>query len=103
MRVGISGPGQISLAEEQHGRHAKGTRDYDLLGSSGTPPTKPNLLRGPILQAGEDVPSGHQENHTEHRVQRNGCSFSQHSVSASTDEHNPQPWNESDRRFWKIC
>ena len=60
---------QVSSAEGQHGRH--GTRPYRLLlGSTGTLSAEPNLRRGPILQAGQNVRSGHQENHAEHRVAR---------------------------------
>ena len=55
IRLGILGPDQVSQAEEQHSGHANSTRPFDLPGSSGTPSTKPNLRRGPILQAGQDV------------------------------------------------
>ena len=62
--------GQISSAEGQHSGHANSTRPLDILCSSGTPSAKPNLRRGPILQAGQDVQSRRQENHAEHRVTR---------------------------------
>ena len=37
---------------------------------AGTPSVKPHLRRSSILQAGQIVQSGHQENHTEHGVTR---------------------------------
>ena len=54
----------------QHGRHANGTRAYRRTGPIGTHLAKPNLRRGSILQAGQNVQSGYQENHTEYRVAR---------------------------------
>ena len=65
----VSGPDQVSSAEEHCG-HANSTRPIDLLGPTGTPSAEPNLRRGSILRAGQNVQSGHQENHTEHRVAR---------------------------------
>ena len=70
IRLGIPGPDRFSSAEEQHSGHANSTGPVDLLGPSGTPSVKPNLRRGPILQAGQDVQSRRQENHAEHRVTR---------------------------------
>ena len=67
IRVGISGPDQVSSAQGQHSRRANGARPIDLLGPTGTPSAGPNLRRGSILQAGQNE---HQENHTEHRVAR---------------------------------
>ena len=67
----MSGPDQVSPAEEQHGRHANGTRPIDLVGPTVSPSAEPNLRRGSILQAGQNVLlSEHQESHTEYRVAR---------------------------------
>ena len=80
-RVGISGPDQVSSAEEQHGRHANGTRHIDLLGPNGTPSAELNLRRGSILQARQNVQRGHQEKHTEHRVARETIARSRSTLS----------------------
>ena len=53
IRLGLPGPDQVSPAEEQQSGHANSTRDFELLGSSGTPSPKPNLRRGSILQSGQ--------------------------------------------------
>ena len=66
--IRVGGPDQVSSVEEHHGRHANGTRLIDVLGQTGTPFAEPDMRRGPILQSGQNVQSGHQENHTEHRV-----------------------------------
>ena len=81
IRVGISGPDQVSSAEEQHGGHANGTRPIDVLGQTGNPFAEPDLRRGLILQAGQNVQSGHQENHTQHRVARETIARSRSSRS----------------------
>ena len=63
------GPPFVNRGATQWAREQR-TRPFDLLGSSGTPSTKPNLRRGSTLQAGRDVKRRRQENHAEHRVAR---------------------------------
>ena len=79
--MGISGSDQVSSVEEQHARHANGTRPVDLLGPTGIPLAEPDLRRGSILQAGQYVQSGHQENHTEHSVARETIARSRSTLS----------------------
>ena len=57
-------------AERLRSGHVKSTKHLDLLDSSGTPSANPNLRRGSILQAGQNVQSRRQESHAGHRVTR---------------------------------
>ena len=68
LRVGISGPGQVSPAEGQRSGSENGTGHSDLLGPTGTALTNSNMRPSAILQAGQNVQSRHQENQAEHRV-----------------------------------
>ena len=79
----------------------------DVLGQTGTSSAEPNRRRGSILQAGQNVQSGHQENHIEHRVARETVARSQSTrfnrarAQVRTSTANGHG-TRATRVFWKI-
>ena len=70
VRLGIPGSDKDPPSEAQRSWSANGAGNRGLLGPPGTASASPNLRRGEILQAGQNVQSRCQENCTQHSITR---------------------------------